>query len=59
MNPLIPIIAQYGLEFAVELVKLLNSKPVPSPEDFMALKQKYASKTAAQYLSDAQALPLP
>ncbi len=55
MNPLIPIIAQYGLEFTVELVRLLNDKPVPTPEDFLALKQKYASKTADQYLSEALA----
>lgn len=55
MNPLIPIIAQYGLEFAIELVRLLQSKDIPTPEDFAELKAKYATKTAAEYLEDARA----
>lgn len=53
MNPLIPIIAQYGIEFAIRLVELLRSKQDPTPEDFRAL-QKYATKTAEEYLNEAK-----
>jgi len=55
MNPYVTIIAQYSLEFLIELMKLLKSKDVLEPEDFEALKTKYASKTADQYLAEAQA----
>ena len=51
MNPWIPIIAQYGLEFAIELAAILARKTDPTPEDFTALKTKYASMTAADYLT--------
>ncbi len=60
MNPWIAIVAQYGMEFAIEFAKLLKDKPEPTPEDFIALKEKYASKTAADYLASApDPLPLP
>ena len=55
MNPWPVIIAQYGIEFAIELIALLKSKPDPTPEDFRALKDKYASKSADQYLAEAKA----
>ncbi len=51
ISPWISIVATYGMEFAVELAKLLKDKPEPTPEDFLALKEKYASKTAADYLA--------
>ena len=60
MNPAwVAIIAQYGLEFAIELAKILENKNNPTSADFQALKDKYASKTAAQYLAEAQAAIVP
>lgn len=57
MNPLIPIIAKYGLEFTIELVRLLNDKTIPTPEDFQKLKLKYGTKTADDYLVPAESKP--
>lgn len=54
MNPWVAIIAQYGVEFAIELAALIKAKTDPTPEDFLALKTKYAAKTAADYLAEAQ-----
>lgn len=52
MNPWVMIIAQYGMEFAIELAKILREKGDPAPGDFIELKTKYASKTAADYLAE-------
>lgn len=53
MNPWVWIVAQYGLEFAIELAALLKNKAEPTADDFRALKTKYAGKTAAEYLTAA------
>ena len=57
ISPWISIVATYGMEFAVELAKLLKDKPEPTPDDFLALKEKYASKSAADYLAEAPTPP--
>lgn len=57
MNPWVAIIAQYGIEFAIELSQIIATKGDPSPEDFKALKVKYGSKTAADYLAEVPPAP--
>lgn len=53
MNPWIPIIAQYGMEFAIQLAMLLKASPEPTPEQFQALKEKYGTKTEQDYVDEA------
>lgn len=53
MNPWIPIIAQYGMDFAIQLAGLLKGTPDPTPDDFTALKVKYGTKTEQQYVDEA------
>lgn len=52
MNPWIPIIAQYGMEFAIQLATLLKATPEPTPEQFQALKAKYGTKTEQDYVNE-------
>lgn len=51
MNPWITIIAQYGLELAIELATLIQNKNEPTPQDFLDLKAKYGSETLDQKLA--------
>jgi hypothetical protein len=53
MNPWVAIIAQYGIEFAIELSQIIAAKTDPTAGDFKALKLKYGSKSAADYLAEA------
>ena len=53
MNPWIPIIAQYGLDFAIQLAALLKQNPEPTVEAFQNLKLKYGTKTEQQYVDEA------
>lgn len=55
MNPLIPIIATYGIQFTIDLLDILAKKNDPTADDFRALKEKYASKSADTYLAEAEA----
>lgn len=59
MNPWVSIIAQYGLEFAIELAKIIEDKTDPTSADFQALKAKYGTKTADQFLDEAGGPPVP
>lgn len=56
MSPWVTIIAQYGLEFALELSVLLTNKAEPTPQDFLDLKVKYGSETLDQKLAKQLAL---
>ena len=55
MNPWISIVATYGIQFAFELAKIIESKGDPTSEDFLSLIQKYGTETlvdkAAKYRS--------
>lgn len=53
----IALIAKYGLDFAVELTQLIEQKGDPTSADFIALKQKYGTKTADQYLTESGGAP--
>lgn len=55
MNPWVGIILQYGMEFAIELAKILENTGNPTAQDFTDLKAKYGAKTADSYLKEAQA----
>lgn len=57
MNPWIPIIAKYGIEFAIQLAALINNKTEPTAQDFIALKDKYASMKAEDYLKLVPPVP--
>lgn len=58
MNPWVQIVARYGLEFAIDLAKIIEDKTNPTPEDFQKLKVKYGTKTADDYLTvPAEAKP--
>lgn len=59
MNPWISIIAQYGLQFALELSQILKTKGDPTPEDFEALIAKYGTETLEQKLAKLVAEPQP
>lgn len=52
MNPWITIVAQYGLEFAIEFAKAIND---PKAQDFAALGVKYGTKSPETYLQEAKA----
>lgn len=51
MNPWIPIIAQYGLQFALELKQILDQKGEPTAQDFVDLIKKYGTETLEQKLT--------
>lgn len=55
MNPIYALLAQYGIEFVIELVKIIESKNDVTSADLIALKEKYASKSADKYLEEAKA----
>lgn len=46
---------QYGLPFAIELLQTWENKGTITSTDLIALHTKYGTKTAAQYLAEAQA----
>lgn len=50
MNPWVSIIAQYGLQFALELKQILEKKGEPTSQDFIDLIAKYGSETLEQKL---------
>jgi hypothetical protein len=43
---------------AIDLVQIL-SKPAPTEQDWIQLRQKYAGRTYDQYLQEAQAASVP
>lgn len=51
MNPWITIIAQFGLNFALELAQILQTRNDPTPEDFQALIDKYGTETLEEKLA--------
>jgi len=51
MSPWIPIIAQYGLQFALELKTILEQKGEPTSQDFTDLIKKYGTETLEQKLT--------
>lgn len=55
MNPWVSIIANYGLQFALELATIIKNKIDPTPEDFQALIAKYGTETLEQKLAKLQA----
>jgi len=55
MNPWVMIIAQYGLQFAMELTQILEDKTDPTSQDFQNLITKYGTETLDQKLAKAQA----
>lgn len=55
MNPWVTIIAQYGLQFALELASIIKAKTDPTPDDFLALIAKYGTETLDQKLAKLQA----
>lgn len=57
MNPWIPIIAQYGIDFAIQLAAMLKQTPEPTAEAFAELKVKYGTKTEQQYVDEASLPP--
>jgi hypothetical protein len=54
MNAWIILIAHYGLPFALELSKIFKDGKEPAPADFEGLIAKYGSKSADDYLREAQ-----
>lgn len=58
MNPWVAIVAKYGIEFAIDLARIINDKSNPTAEDFSKLKLKYGTKEADDYLlSSAELKP--
>ena len=55
MNPWIAIVAQYGLQFALELAQIISSKSDPTPDDFKALITKYGTETLDEKLAKLKA----
>lgn len=45
---------QYGLPFAIELLQTWENKNAITSADLIALHAKYGTKTAAEYLKEAQ-----
>lgn len=45
MNPWVIIVATYGLQFALELAKIIEDKTDPTAADFQALIAKYGTET--------------
>lgn len=45
MNPWIPIIATYGIQFALDLSKIIADKTDPTPADFQSLIDKHGTLT--------------
>lgn len=57
MNPWVLIVAQYGLPFALDLARIIATKTEPTVADWEALADKYAGKTAQQYLDNSPLKP--
>jgi hypothetical protein len=54
MNAWIILIARYGLPFALELSRIFKDGREPTTADFEGLISKYGSKSADDYLREAQ-----
>lgn len=52
MNPWIPIISTYGIEFARDLALILAKGAEPTAEDFQELITKYGTKSLHEKLAD-------
>ena len=52
---LIQLAGQYGIPLVIELMKTIEAKGDPIAADWQALLTNYATKSAAQYLAEAQA----
>lgn len=55
MNPWVTIIATYGIQFALELAKIIEEKTDPTAADFQALITKYGTETLAEKLAKYKA----
>lgn len=55
MSPWITIVATYGIQFALELAKIIEDKTDPTAADFQALIDKYGTETLEQKLAKYKA----
>lgn len=55
MNPWVLIVANYGLPFALELARIIESKGDPTAADFEALIAKYGTETLPELLAKYKA----
>lgn len=58
MNPWVIIVATYGLQFALELAKIIEDKTDPTAADFQALIAKYGTETLQEKYDKLKAKPL-